>query len=1236
MSILATDKKLISFGTDYSAGSGISIIDHTISVTGEFGKTYSAGDNINIYQQDDDYYISGKDWSNEISDASANSYTQSTSYFNDWINGQYAGDITNITNNLTSLSGDLSGYYKKTETSSKEQISDALQYVSANAGKVYEGVSPIVVNNTEDKISADTWKLSAGSNVSFIDDSANKVTRIDVDLPQQDLTYISAQVDSANQSVNSLSGSVYSLSSTININSGVWNEVSAKVDTTALIPTIDSNTISYSSKPTDSPIYASDNDLKNVNSIQGKSDLAIVPNGVLQVPNIITAAHGVLQVPNAITATNGNLTVQNTITAAPNNTLNVPGVITSNPGGLTANGLSANITGGLTANGLTADAVHSGFSANGISAGKSGPLFIEGMYESIYANTATGFTFSSQNTALGTAQLGIAQGNSVVQMYAPMFEARNISGAGFSIEASGAKGYNESGNVVWDTSNPQVKNIISYSDTKTAQGGLNGNIILTTQPSTNASNLTNSPYVIMDSTEASYFAAYGPSAQTPTVRLVPGTITVEYEAGNAKTTVGYNDIKQELSGSSWTLTGSIQKRELEYDSNTSAITAINGSALACGDEGVNLFVTENSASILDVNNSYKANSGTFLTAIPSDVATTGDVANLEQTISETYYPKSNPSSFATESWVNGQGYLTAHQDISNKLDSSAFISVSGDFLTTSFSIPESAVWNETSNVVQTNSAQWAQGGGGSVSSKYGTISVDGSNIEATNKALEFNSNGFTSSFGNKYISNSSPSLVLNWDNYSQETNIHVNGLSMSNQSGTLTYSSNTDVTGEVTAAPNNPIDFNIQTPNATSIQFTTDITFQLSTIEVTAPSSFKAKELAWKSDLPTYEYDRNHKVSAINGNALVGNEDYLVEQGFVQNLASPKGTVSVLNNNKIEGTNSAIASDVIEGFVSSYNYVMVQPGMSSTLTWERYVPNTMLFVSGAEHYQDHPLTYSADTNVTGTITVPTGGQVSVEIPSGTTSIVIGNEDWSTINYNFTVSADNYYEIGELAWASAIPTYEYDSTNKISAINGSALAGGSDVPSGTMNVSGLEYNAVNEISAYNGSAIAQYGAEKQWLQHDDTLVHASNSAQYALGVNVSALQRLMGIDETVLYDDSVGIAASASTAQLSEPLTNFKFVDFYYQGMYRPSPIITRFVIGTDNTKGFRNDVASLDGTATYNWVTNITANNTTLGFTRSVMFTQAWNGTSRTVSNPSTTGSMQCGLVKVIGIGRKA
>lgn len=398
---------------------------------------------------------------------------------------------------------------------------------------------------------------------------------------------------------------------------GFVADVSANI--TAIIPTGDSNTISYSAKPTDKPIYASANKLFNVDGIQGKSDLAIIPYSILQIPHILTAIKGDLIVQNAISAMNGYLTVENGITAIPNSTLNVPGVITSNLNGLTAAGLSANSAYGLTANGLTADASKSGFSANGISAGKSGPLFIEGNYESIYANNSTGFTFSSQNTAFGTAQLGTAQGNSVVQMYAPKFEARNISGAGFSIEASGAKGYNESGNVVWDTNNPQVKNIISYGDTKTAVGGLNGNIILTTMPSTNASNLTSSPYVIMDASQASYFAAYGPSAQAPTVRLAPDSITFALPTGNSgKATVGYNNIKQELGGSSWTLTGSIQKRELEYDANTSAITAIAGSAIGGGGgelpESVSAatdYVTANSANIDATVSNVSANSGAW-------------------------------------------------------------------------------------------------------------------------------------------------------------------------------------------------------------------------------------------------------------------------------------------------------------------------------------------------------------------------------------------------------------------------------------------------------------------------------------------------------------------------------------------------------------------------------------------------------------------------------------------------
>lgn len=143
----------------------------------------------------------------------------------------------------------------------------------------------------------------------------------------------------------------------------------------------------------------------------------------------------------------------------------------------------------------------------------------------------------------------------------------------------------------------------------------------------------------------------------------------------------------------------------------------------CGDQEVNSFVYDNSATIIDVNSSYKANSGTFLTAIPSQYATTGDLEDLSTSISETYqvkgdylvrsdssnfYPMTgNPSGFltahqsldgyATQDWVTAQGYITGvdlseyakRTDVlssiesatSGKLDVSSFASLSSDFLT---------------------------------------------------------------------------------------------------------------------------------------------------------------------------------------------------------------------------------------------------------------------------------------------------------------------------------------------------------------------------------------------------------------------------------------------------------------------------------------------------------------------------------------------------------------------------
>ena len=58
-----------------------------------------------------------------------------------------------------------------------------------------------------------------------------------------------------------------------------------------------------------------------------------------------------------------------------------------------------------------------------------------------------------------------------------------------------------------------------------------------------------------------------------------------------------------------------------------------------------------------------------------------------------------------------------------------------------------------------------------------------------------------------------------------------------------------------------------------------------------------------------------------------------------------------------------------------------------------------------------------------------------------------------------------------------------------------------VSNGFMETSGLEYNSQDEISGYNGHPVMTVDSEKQWLTHDDTIAHVTNSAQYAFGVNV---------------------------------------------------------------------------------------------------------------------------------------
>lgn len=151
-----------------------------------------------------------------------------------------------------------------------------------------------------------------------------------------------------------------------------------------------------------------------------------------------------------------------------------------------------------------------------------------------------------------------------------------------------------------------------------------------------------------------------------------------------------------------------------------------------------------------------------------------------------------------------------------------------------------------------------------------------------------------------------------------------------------------------------------------------------------------------------------------------------------------------------------------------------------------------------------------------------------------------------------VSSEFYTTANTAGYISTIPDTYLQNTDlatadgKVTAISGIPLSAGGDVPEGVMVESGLEYNAVQEISAYNGSAIAQYGAEKQWLVHDDTIVSISNSAQYAFGCNISALQRLMGIDETVLWSGYF-TPTNGTNITFTEPISAFNRIKFVAQG-----------------------------------------------------------------------------------------
>lgn len=177
-------------------------------------------------------------------------------------------------------------------------------------------------------------------------------------------------------------------------------------------------------------------------------------------------------------------------------------------------------------------------------------------------------------------------------------------------------------------------------------------------------------------------------------------------------------------------------------------------------------------------------------------------------------------------------------------------------------------------------------------------------------------------------------------------------------------------------------------------------------------------------------------------------------------------------------------------------------------------------------------------------------------------------------------------------------------------------------SGVMMEADLAYNGQGEISGYNGSPIMTVDSEKQWLTHDDTIAHVTNSAQYAFGVNVPVVAQAMGTDETQLFSNSSNVSACT----LSEDIQNFN--RFKIGVRTNSGEEIFEFMTGSNGTsydivtgKGNNQGVIS---------ICQFTVSGTSITAVRSEGIVFTWG------SNPSYRHNEDMSFIQhVYGVGRK-
>ena len=717
MSILSTNTRLIKVGQDYSAGSGISIDDGVISVTGEFGKTYSAGDNIDIYEQDEQLYISSKDWANDIANASANAYNEATaqipdpfdpSYisgqidnkldstaFTNWQDGQYATDLQTIEGQIsnkldTSSFSDVSASFLTAinipESATWNEVSQAyeqasgtyLTSVSIPESAVWQDVSTTVQSNSAQ------WSDNTGDEEvnSFVYDN-------------------SATINDVNSSYQTNSG---------NFLTALPEDVVYTEDLTGYLST--SSTGSFQTKATISVASSGIGQFGRPSEYTFLTQNQLVFTSAIFPPAQVKVDAGSVNDWNSnYNTVTSNSSNWNDITAYQENSANF--YPTSNPSGFISEipdelNLSAlNIEGEIRPGQSEKEGViitQTGiklYNDDDYSIVNIDTNYIENLDYTIHVLTSNSANWNEVSAKQPSGDYYSASNPSgfitVVDLspYYTTADANTLSSM-----LSGAIDYvsaNSSGSLTGDAQGA-VDTVYNIS----------GSIISGTRSDKNftATNVNN---ITINNTTIGNNAIINDQAGVPERNW---SIGYDYASLGNYVLLGpnfghnywqqYQRVYLDKTGLS-SMSGTSNDKKLiwkailntDIEGNNNTITAINGSAIPVGNPEVNSFVESNSASLTEATNVVESNSAAWF-----DNVGDAEVNSFVYTNSATILDVD------TTYQTNSASYLTAHQDISNKLDTTAFSTVSGDFLTTSFEIPESAAWDDSTYITQTNSSVW--------------------------------------------------------------------------------------------------------------------------------------------------------------------------------------------------------------------------------------------------------------------------------------------------------------------------------------------------------------------------------------------------------------------------------------------------------------------------------------------------------------------------------------------------